>query len=88
VARGSCDSGVRCTRATAETVIACVGVSIARQRFRQADHVPLLIPRGSVLASLLGLLLGGCTAHHEEPDRRRQTTPATTAMARMIQTTM
>jgi len=31
---------------------------------------------------------GTTSAHHEEPDRKRQTTPATTAMARMIQTTM
>ena len=28
------------------------------------------------------------SAHHEEPDRRCQTTPATTAMASMIQMTM
>jgi hypothetical protein len=27
------------------------------------------------------------SAHHEEPDLRRQTIPATTATARMIQTT-
>jgi hypothetical protein len=46
-----------------------------------------LMAKGKV-RHLRATVRGTASTHHEEPDRRRQMTPATTAMARMIQMTM